>query len=174
MRGSPVPHNTLLMSKHRCAWSGVLSLSNSSPPFVRAYAPFCYPYAGGSTALSSLYMAWDLAWRAKVWDTSSTLCLTYGLTCVSKTRSRHGQGYFWLCLVRLFPDMLWCSKGVRFIEWVESVSPQSNCNVQIIYLSNNSSGDFTVAKKAPRSIKYLWKNLNIWPKKNILVQASSW
>jgi hypothetical protein len=84
--------------------------------------------------------------------------VTYGLTCVSKTWSRHDQGYFWLRLVCLFLDMLWCFKGVRFIEWVEFVLPQSNYNVQIIYLSNNSSGDFTVAKKAPRSIKHLRKN----------------
>ncbi len=158
MRGSPVPPNTLLMSRHRCAWSGVLSLSDSCPPFVRTYAAFCCPYAGESAALSTF------TWHGTLPDAPSLGYLlhltfvTYGLTCVSKTRSRHGQGSFWLRLVCLFLDMLWCSKGVHFIEWVESVLPQSNCSVQIIYLSNNSSGDFTVTKKAPRSIKHLQKN----------------
>ncbi len=128
------------------------------PPFVQAYAPFCSPYAGGSAMLSSLYMAWDLAWRAKFGIPHQPYVCDLWSHLVSKTQSKHGQGYFWLCLVCLFPNMLWCSKGVRFVEWVESISPQSNCNVQIIYQSSNSSNDFTIAKKTPRSIKHLQKN----------------
>lgn len=124
MHGSPVPPNTLSILRHRCAWSGVLSLLDSGPLFVQAYAPSCCLYAGGTRASPN---APSLGYLLHL------TFVTYGLTCVSKTRSGHSQGSFWLRPVCPFPDMLWCSKGVRPIEWVESVSPQSNCSVQIIY-----------------------------------------
>ncbi|QCE09898.1 hypothetical protein DEO72_LG10g1121 [Vigna unguiculata] len=52
----------------------------------------------------------------------------------------------------LLPDMLWCP-GVVGAGRVR-IAAEQQPRPDLIYLLGNSSGDFTVAKEAPRSIKH--------------------
>ncbi|CAN6445335.1 unnamed protein product [Victoria cruziana] len=53
----------------------------------------------------------------------------------------------------LIPDMLWCPGVGVGVGRVHIAAEQLQCLDQI-YLLGNSSGDFTVTKEAPRSIKH--------------------
>ncbi|KAI4297982.1 hypothetical protein L6164_037836 [Bauhinia variegata] len=51
------------------------------------------------------------------------------------------------------PDMLWCPPGGVGAGRVR-IAAEQQPRPDLIYLLGNSSGDFTVAKEAPRSIKH--------------------
>lgn len=53
----------------------------------------------------------------------------------------------------LIPDMLWCP-GVGVGAGRVRIAAEQLQRPDQIYLLGNSSGDFTVAKEAPRSIKH--------------------
>lgn len=73
--------------------------------------------------------------------------------CIDRKAGRHSpQPREWLRPVcpPLFPT---CYSAPGWVGAGRVLSPRSNSRVRI-YLLGNSSGDFTVAKEAPRSIKH--------------------
>ena len=76
------------------------------------------------------------------------------LNCVSIERQggTAPKGVVTSSMSSLIPDMLWCP------WWVGAgrvrIAAEQQPRPDLIYLLGKSSGDFTVAKEAPRSIKH--------------------
>lgn len=77
------------------------------------------------------------------------------LNCVSIERQggTAPKGVVTSCMSPLLPDMLWCPPGGVGAGRVR-IAAEQQPRPDLIYLLGNSSGDFTVAKEAPRSIKH--------------------
>lgn len=88
------------------------------------------------------------------------------LNCVSKGgAAQPPRGLLRPVRPPLIPDMLWCPRvGSSHRASRVRIAAEQLQRPDRIYLLGNSSGDFTVAKGAPRSIKHFRENpwSNLW------------